>query len=1166
MAFVHLHNHTQYSMLDGACRVDRMLKKAKELNMSAVAMTDHGNMYGVMDFYTQAQKLNKNAGSQKVKPIIGIETYIINGDLGAESAKREKMHHLVLLAKNKTGYHNLVKLSSRAFIEGFYYKPRIDKALLRQYAEGLICLSGCLQGELATLLLKDEEEKALEALSFYKEIFPQNFYIEIQDHGLEDEKKVAPRLIRIAEKTDTPLVVTNDCHYLAKEDAEAHDALLCIQTGKNLSDENRMKYETDQLYFKSEEEMRALFPNLPEAYDNTVKIADEIDLTLTYDKPLFPKIPIPDGFEDNSSYLRHLCYESAKQKYTEVNKEVKEQIDHELKIIHKMGFDDYFLTVKDFIDAARDMNVPVGPGRGSVVGSIVSYLLGITKIDPLKYNLYFERFLNPHRISMPDIDIDFCAEGRAKIIDYVKQKYGERSVAQIITFGRLKAKSVIKDVARVLGIPPATANELTKMMPSLQTVNKYFPKAKQVTVSNALKSSKEFADKMQENKVYKQMISYAKVLEGLIRHAGVHAAGVVIGPGDLMNYIPLAISKQKGAENAVLVQFEGMWLDELKMLKMDFLGLKTLTLIKRVLQMVEESKGIEIDIDYIDLSDEKAYKLLSEGRTDGVFQLESAGMKKNLMELQPNKIEDVIAMVALYRPGPMQYIDKYIRRKHGKEKIEYLHPLMEKSLKESYGVIVYQEQVMSLARELAGMSSAEADSLRKAIGKKNPEAMEKLQKQFYEGAKQNGVSEKIIKKIWEDLLEFASYAFNKSHAAAYAFVAFQTAYLKAHYPVEFMAASLSLENDPSKIPSLIAECKNMGIEVIPPNINLSECEFTVKENKIMFGLKAIKNVGSAAINSIISERKENGKYLSIFDLTSRIDSVAVNKGVLESLVSAGALDELEGNRAQKYNAIEDAINHASIVKQEKEQGQMSLFEMLSEQEQEEHLEPKLPEIDEWTIEKKLQEEKKILGFYRSGHPLERYKLMIETFSNATSQDFVAIENEPRKLVKIAGIVAQVIEKIDRNKKPYATIFLEDLYGKFEVALFQKNFEEYFDMMKNGEKLFVIGRKNNYSNGNDNLLRIDPVKIYYLDELPKCVSGTLMASLSLDKLNSNVAKQLLDLKNECPGKFSLLISVVSKNFSEMKLQPRAINLFPDDKVLSFFQNKFDCKPTIHLNVD
>lgn len=1166
MAFVHLHNHTQYSMLDGACRVDRMLKKARELNMSAVAMTDHGNMYGVMDFYTQAQKMNKASSTGKVKPIIGIETYIINGDLAAESSKREKMHHLVLLAKNKTGYHNLIKLSSKAFIDGFYYKPRINKTLLKQHAEGLICLSGCLQGELASLMLKDEEEKAMEVVYFFRELFPNNFYIEIQDHGLEDEKKVAPRLIRLAEKTDTPLVVTNDCHYLAKEDAEAHDALLCIQTGKTLDDTNRMKYETDQLYFKSEEEMRSLFPNLPEAYDNTVKIADEIDLTLTYDKPLFPKIPIPEGFEDNSAYLKHLCYENAKSKYEQVTDDVKKQIDHELEIIHKMGFDDYFLTVKDFIDAARDMDVPVGPGRGSVVGSIVAFLLGITKIDPLKYNLYFERFLNPHRISMPDIDIDFCAEGRAKIIDYVKQKYGERSVAQIITFGRLKAKSVIKDVARVLGIPPSTANELTKMMPSLQTVNKYFPKAKQVTVSNAIKSSKEFADKMQENKVYKQMINYAKVLEGLIRHAGVHAAGVVIGPGDLMEYIPLAISKQKGAENAVLVQFEGMWLDELKMLKMDFLGLKTLTLINRVLQMVKDSRDIEINIDALDLNDEKAYRLLSEGKTDGVFQLESAGMKKNLIELQPNKIEDVIAMVALYRPGPMQYIDKYIRRKHGKEKIEYLHPLMEKSLKETYGVIVYQEQVMSLARELAGMSSAEADSLRKAIGKKNPEAMEKMQKQFYDGAREKDVSEKIINRIWEDLLEFASYAFNKSHAAAYAFVAFQTAYLKAHYPVEFMAASLSLENDPSKIPGLIAECKNMGIEVIPPNINLSECEFTVKENKIMFGLKAIKNVGTAAINSIISERKENGKYLSIFDLTSRIDSVAVNKGVLESLVCAGALDELEGNRAQKFCAIEDAISHASIVKQEREQGQISLFEMLTEQEQEEHLEPKLPEMDEWSVEKKLQEEKKILGFYRSGHPLERYKLMIETFSNATSQDFVAIENEPRKIVKIAGIVAQVIKKTDRNKNQYATIFLEDLYGKFEVALFQKNFEEYFDVMKNGEKLFIIGRKTGFSNGNDNLLRIDPLKVYHLDELPKYASGTLMASLAMDKLNGDVGKQLLELQNECPGNFSLHILVNSKKFREVKLQPRAIKLFPEDKVLKFFQNKFDCKPAVHLNVD
>ena len=867
MAFIHLHNHTQYSLLDGACRTDKMIAKAKEFGMPAVAMTDHGNMFGVIDFYNKAKR-------EGVKPIIGIEAYIINHEFDDVDAKKDIRHHLVLLAQNLQGYKNLIKLSSKSYLDGFYYKPRINKRLIAEYSEGIICLSACLKGEIPHLLLSGKRQKAEEVVNFYKNIFPDKFYLEIQNHGIEEEKIVAPMLIELAKDTNTPLVVTNDCHYINRKDAEAHDVLLCIQTGKSLSDSNRMKYNTTQLYFKSEEEMRELFPQQQEAYDNTLKIADQIDLKLDYNDFLFPKIDIPEGYTSSKEYLKYLCYEAVKTKYPEITDEVNQRIDYELSVINKMGYNEYFLIVKDFCDAARNMDVPVGPGRGSAVGSIVSYLLEITQIEPLKYGLFFERFLNPDRIGMPDIDIDFCAEGRSKIIDYVVEKYGRKSVAQIITFGTLKAKSVIKDVARVMDLPAATANEITKLIPSTPNIS----------LEKALKQSKEFADKMSENDVYSSILTYSKVLEGLVRHTGVHAAGVVIGPGNLSDYVPLATSTQKGSELAVLVQYEGKWLDDLKILKMDFLGLRTLTLIKKAVQFIANSQGVEVDINDVDITDRKAYELLSKGQTDGIFQFESGGMKKYLTALKPNKFEDLIAMVALYRPGPMQFIDTFINRKHGKEKISFIHKLTENSLKETYGVTVYQEQVMQIAREMGGLSGAEADTLRKAISKKKLKTMEKLKVKFVEGASTNGVKPHVIETIWTNWLEFANYAFNKSHAAAYAYIAFQTAYLKAHYPVEFMAALLSLEGDPAKIPYFVDECKSMGIEVIPPNINKSQNEFLVHGKKILFGLRAIKNVGSAAIKAMIEDRNELGEYKTIFDFCSRSDTMCVNKSVFTVLL------------------------------------------------------------------------------------------------------------------------------------------------------------------------------------------------------------------------------------------------------------------------------------------
>ena len=1147
MTFVHLHNHTQYSLLDGACRVDKMIELAKQYKMPAVAMTDHGNMFGAIDFYNTARK-------EGIKPIIGIETYVINGELDDSKAKKDTRHHLVLLAKNLVGYKNLIKISSIAFLDGFYYKPRISKSLLQKYSAGLICLSACIKGEIPSLLLNKKFKKAEKVVEFYKKTFQDGFYLEIQDHGLDEEKTITPLLIQLAKDTKTPIVLTNDCHYLYAKDADAHDVLLCIQTGKSLSDSNRMKYNTNQLYFKPEEEMKKLFPEIPEAYENTLKIADQIDLQLDYNDFLLPKVEIPKGYSDMQEYLKFLCLESAKKKYPKITDEIKNRIEYELSVIHKMGFEGYFLVVKDLIDAARKMDIPVGPGRGSAAGSIVSYLLDITQIEPLKYNLFFERFLNPERIGMPDIDIDFCAEGRSKVIDYIVEKYGRTSVTQIVTFNLLGAKSVIKDVARVLDVSAVKANEITKLIPST-------PK---ITLDQALKESKQFAEMMKSNDIYASILTYSKVLEGLVRHIGIHAAGVVIGPGNLTNYVPLAVTSQKGSESAVIVQYEGKWLDELKMLKMDILGLKTLTVIKRTVELVKQSENKNIDIENVDLKDKKTYEVLANGWTDGIFQFESAGMKKYLIDLKPNVFDDLIAMVALYRPGPMQFIDSFIKRKHGKEKVHYIHPLTENSLKETYGVTVYQEQVMQIAREMGGLSGAEADILRKAMGKKKKKLMSKLHEKFLKGATERKVKPHVIEKIWKDWQEFAKYAFNKSHATAYAYVAFQTAYLKTHFPVEFMAALLSLEDNPLKIPYFIDECKKMGIKVEPPNINKSEKEFAVRDNKILFGLKAIKNVGSAAICSILKERKENGEFKNIFKLCSRVDSMTVNKAVLESLIFSGAMDELEGNRAQKFTAIENALEYGSGIQNEKKRGQMMLFDAFQENAEEDEYLPKLPEIREWSLNQKLTNEKKILGFYWSGHPLNQYETIIKLLTNINTNE---AEFHPEKIpnnLSIAGVVSETVKKTDKKGNPFAIIIFEDLFGKFEVTLFDHDYMNYFSRMEEGKEFFIMGNKNNYTNGKENILRIIPKKILEFKELAKNLSGEIFFKLNEDKATPEFAKKLKEGFLKSPGNFGIHFSIESKKFKKpVDIHFKSLKIFPDKNMTSLFGENVE-NPKINLN--
>ncbi len=1121
MSFVHLHNHTQYSLLDGACRVDRIAKKAKELGMPAVAMTDHGNMYGTIDFYNTCMK-------NEIKPIIGLEAYVINGDVHEEASKKLKRHHIVLLAKNEEGYKNLIKLSSFSYTDGFYYKPRIDKKRLREHAKGIICLTACIQGDVPYSILQGDIEQAEAHIIDYKEMFGEDFYIELQAHGLSEEKKVMPQLIELARKTETPMVVTNDCHYIDKADWESHDVMLAMQESKTVNDPNRLKYETTELYFKSEEEMRKLFPDVPDAYENTVKIAEKVNLQLNYDEFLFPKTDVPAEFNENTDdYIRHLVYAGAKERYEELTPEVTERIDFELGIISKMGYNAYFLVVKDFIDAARAQDVPVGPGRGSAAGSIVAYCLDITRLDPLKYGLLFERFLDLKRVGMPDIDIDFCAEGRAKIIDYVVQKYGRKSVSQIITFGTLKAKSVIKDIARALEVTVAEANTMTKLIPD----------GPKVTLEKALDKSPEFKNLMESNDLYRSILRHGMVLEGLVRQTGIHAAGVVIGPDDLSNFVPLAVTQQKDGEKSILVQYEGKWLDDLKMLKMDFLGLKTLTVIDKALKMLKANSGIEIDINNISLEDKPTYDLLSEGLTGGVFQYESKGMQRYLRELKPNVFEDLIAMVALYRPGPMDNIPSFIKRKFGQEPITYEHHSMEEVLKETYGVTVYQEQVMQLSKIMANFSSAEAGTLRKAISKKKAKMLADMYNLFLKGCTENGIERKIIDKVWEDWKTFANYAFNKSHAACYAYVAYQTAYLKAHYPVEFMAANLSMSENPEDITKFLEECRNMKIEVITPHINLSERDFSVKDSKILFGFKGIKNVGAAAIRTIIKEREANGPYKCMYDLMGRCDSSSVNKTVLESLISAGALDSFEGNRASHFASVEMAVNYSAQAMKDKRGGQMTLFDMLGDDEDDDNdYFPELTIVEEWSYMERLENEKNVLGFYLSGHPLFEYEYVIEHFSNTFSNSIS--EGHVPNSIRIVGIVSSNQRKKSRKGNIFGIVALEDMHGKFEVSLFGKDFDQYSDKLNVGDIVFVKGFNSSYEG--DKLLKIKPKQIVPIDKVLSSNSGEIWVTIDEDRLDDSLANHFMKMHNDS-GSFKFIIDTVSKEFGTLRLTPKNLKI-------------------------
>ena len=946
--FIHLHNHSDNSLLDGAQNVPSVLETITDLGMDSVALTEHGNLFGAVSFYKKAKDKN-------IKPIIGCEVYVAKGSRFQKdrSSGMGQYNHLVLIAQNYQGYKNLMKIVTHGYLEGFYYKPRVDTEILQKYNEGIICLSACLKGILPETLIYNGLEAGKKVAEEYSSIFPGRYYIELQNHGIPEELQNIQLATKLAKEMNLPIIATNDAHYAKKEHYKAHDVHICIGTGKHLSDKNRLKYPGNEFYFKSQDEMFSLFKQFPEALENTRALTDSVDLEIPMEDYHLPWYSIPGDkkSKDIDEYLKTLCSTGLKNKYENINSEIDNRLDYELSVIKKMGFASYFLITADFVEYAKKNKIPVGPGRGSAPGSIVSYALGITNIDPLKHNLIFERFLNPDRISMPDIDIDFCVERRGQVIDYLKSIYGEDSVTQIITFGKMNARAVIRDVGRVMSYSYSEVDKIAKMI----------PEGPKVTLDQALKQNSDLRSVSQTN--YKELIDNAKVLEGMTRHASIHAAGVVVAPGDLTDFVPLYRSSQ----GDVTTQYDMKELESIGLLKMDFLGLRNLTVIDKTIDLIKKRFDKEIDIDEIDMEDPKVYELFAKGLTVGIFQFESAGMREFLKKLKPKGIDGLIAMNALYRPGPMQNIDRYIKRAHGKEKVEYVHPLLEEALKETYGIIVYQEQVMQIANIIAGFTLSEADEMRRAIGKKIRSLMDQMADKFVKGAVKNGLSKGKAKQIFELIDKFAQYGFNKSHSVAYSYIAYQTGWLKTHYTAEFMSANLTSEmNNTNKVVVLINECRKLDIKVHAPDINNSGINFEpLNDKEISFGLNAVKNVGVKALEQCIEVRNKHGKFQSIFDFISKVDQRLVNKKVLESLILAGAFDSLNENRAQLFEAVDLAINYGNQVDKQTNKNQINLFG-----DQEELVKvPDLPIIEDWDNQEKLSKEKEVLGIYVSGNPL-----------------------------------------------------------------------------------------------------------------------------------------------------------------------------------------------------
>jgi DNA polymerase-3 subunit alpha len=1039
-SFVHLHLHTQFSLLDGANQIEPLVKQIKSFGQPAVAMTDHGNMFGAIEFYRKA----KEAG---VKPIVGCEAYMAPGSrLNKDSSQlaHNDYYHLILLARNLTGYQNLIKLVSKAYLEGFYYKPRMDKEILKEHHEGLIALSGCLSGEIPYLIGQKDMDGAMAVAGEFQEIFGKDhFYLEVQANGLDHQRVANAGLIEIHKKLGIPLAGTNDCHYLKKEDSRPHELMLCLQTGKTISDPNRMKFDTDQLYVKSTDEIAPAFAEFPGAVSNTCRIADHCDLELALNKTYLPQYTVPEGYT-RESYVEHLALEGLKARLTERPSQIpaamyEQRLREELVVICSMGFAGYFLIVWDIIRFARSRGIPVGPGRGSAAGSLVAYALRITDLDPLVYTLLFERFLNPERVSLPDIDMDFCMDRRGEVINYVVDKYGSDHVAQIITFGTLGAKAAIRDVGRVLEMPYAEADKVAKLVPNQLNI----------TLQQALDTEPRLRELVETDAKVRELMTVAQSLEGLARHASTHAAGVVISDGPLTDHVPL----YKGANDEIVTQYSMGDVEKIGLVKFDFLGLKTLTMIRRAETLINEGRPQEppLAVDRIPFDDPKTFALLSSGKTTGIFQLESSGMRDLLTGFKPDRFEDIIAIIALYRPGPMDLIPDFIKRKQGKVPITYETPELEPILKDTYGVIVYQEQVMAIANKVAGFSLGQADILRRAMGKKKPEEMEKLRVKFLDGAKKNKIPEKKAEKLYELIQKFAGYGFNKSHAAAYAVVCYQTGYLKAHYPTEFMAALMTSDmGNQDKIVGYFTECRDLGIKVLGPDINASQKNFAVVEGAIRFGLAAIKNVGEGAVESVLDVRSAGGPFTSFFDFCRRVDLHKVNKRMLEGLIKAGAFDSMGAKRSQLMAVLDQAVEDGAAAQRERELGQTSIFgEELHGRDATSHAtNPPLPPIPEWDQAQRLKYERELTGFYITAHPLARYEATIHALATATTAGLTELSDG--KEVKLCGIIAGVKSMLTKKGDRMAYLTLEDLQGTVEIIVFP-------DLFKTGGELIAPER-------------------------------------------------------------------------------------------------------------
>ena len=1149
MAFAHLHVHTEYSLLDGSNKIKEYVKRVQELGMDSAAITDHGVMYGVIDFY-------KACKAEGIKPILGCEVYVApNSRFDKElTGGEDRYYHLVLLAENDTGYANLMKIVSRGFTEGYYYKPRVDMEILREFHEGIIALSACLAGEVARYIQKGLPEEAKKAAIKYRDCFGEdNYFLELQDHGLPEQRMVNTELLKISRELNIPLVATNDVHYTYADDVKPHDILLCLQTGKKLSDEDRMRYEGGQYFVKSEEEMKGLFPYAWEAVENTQRIADRCNVEIEFGVTKLPKFEVPEGY-DSWTYLNKLCFDGLKERYGEdenapagdTGQTLKERLTYELNVIKTMGYVDYFLIVWDFINYAKSNGIMVGPGRGSAAGSIVAYALKITNIDPIKYNLLFERFLNPERVSMPDIDIDFCFERRQEVIDYVSRKYGSEKVVQIVTFGTLAAKGVIRDVGRVMDLPYAYVDSLAKMIPNELNI----------TIDRALQINPELRKLYETDEQVKNLIDMSRRLEGLPRHTSMHAAGVVICSRPAEELVPLS----RGADGSITTQFTMTTIEELGLLKMDFLGLRTLTVLRDAVALIEKSKGVHIDIDHIDFDDKKVLASIGTGKTDGVFQLESGGMKNFMKELKPENLEDIIAGISLYRPGPMDFIPKYIKGKSSPGAITYSCPQLEPILAPTYGCIVYQEQVMQIVRDLGGYTLGRSDLVRRAMSKKKQAVMEKERANFVYGNKEegvpgcvaNGIPEEVASQIYDDMMDFAKYAFNKSHAACYAVVSYQTAYLKYYYPVEFMAALMtSVIDNSGKVAEYIMVCRSMGIDILPPDINQGESGFSVNGNAIRYALTAIKSVGRPVIDAVVQERKARGPYTNLKDFITRMADKDVNKKAVENFIKAGAFDSLPGTRKQFMSAYVQIMEHIVKDKKNNMAGQLSLFDIADES-QKEDFDVKLPDVGEYSKEMLLAFEKEVLGVYISGHPLEEQEELWRKGITNTTADFVINEEIGEPAVRdnmpavIGGIIVDKKIKYTKNDKVMAFLQIEDLVGSAEVIVFPRDYEKNSDKLLEDNKVFVRGRVSLEEERDGKLIC---EKITAFDEIPR----KLWIKFPSKEEYENRSKELLDLLAGSDGKDSVIIYI--EEIKAMKKLPPNWNVNADEQLAKVLAEKF-----------